>query len=288
MTRAAGAVGAMAAGRLRPDPARARVLERAGPAGVRSLWPHLTLLSCWADGPSAGPAEALRRRLPGVALQPKGLLATEGVVSVPFGGGRPLAVRSHFFEFVDAGGRAHTAADLREGEAYGVVLTTGGGLYRYRLGDRVRVEGFLRRTPCLRFVGREDGVSDLCGEKLDGAFVAGVLDDLLAPGRPTFALLAPDTGLGGPGYTLYLDDVSADPPADLGRRLDDALSANPHYRHCRRLGQLRPPAVFRIARDGHTAYVEREAAAGRRVGDVKAAALSAREGWSEHFGGAYV
>lgn len=266
---------------FRRDAARAGVLEGAGPAGFREIWPRLTLVSCWADGASAGPAEALRRRLAGARLQPKGLLATEGVVTVPFAGARPAAVRSHFLEFPDDDGRAHTLSEIRDGETYGVVLTTGAGLYRYRLGDRVRVDGFLERTPCLRFLGREDRCSDLCGEKLHEAFVAGVAETLFGAHSPAFAMLAPDPGDGPPGYTLYVES-DGPLPEDLAHRLDRALSANPHYRYCRRLGQLRPAAALRVAAGAQTAYLEREAASGRRVGDVKPAALSVRDDWSRH------
>ena len=58
--------------------------------------------------------------------------------------GCPLAVRSHFFEFIDQDfPRSAAAADrptrlgheLEEGREYSLVLTTSGGLYRYLLRD---------------------------------------------------------------------------------------------------------------------------------------------------------
>jgi hypothetical protein len=272
---------------LRPwrvaDPVRARLLQ-AGPAAAAGLWPRLALVSCWADGSAGGPAETLRRRLPGVEIQPKGLLATEGVVTVPFGGVRPLAVCSHFFEFLDGRGASRTASELREGEHYSVVLTTGGGLYRYRLHDGVQVEGFAGRTPCLRFVGKEDRVSDLRGEKLDAGMVARVLERLLAGHRPAFAMLAPEERGAAVRYTLFVESEGPLPPG-LTAALDQALSANPHYGICRRLGQLDAPALFRIARDAHAAYLDAEQARGRRLGDVKPAALSTLTDWADHFEG---
>lgn len=272
---------------LRPDPARARALERASPRAFGTLWPRLAVVSCWADGPSAGAAETLRRTLSAGRLQPKGLLATEGVVTVPFAGGRPVAVRSHFLEFVDADGTPRTAADLEEGETYSVVLTTGAGLYRYRLGDRVRVEGFLERTPSLRFLGKEDRISDLCGEKLNEGFVAAALEETLGGLSPSFAMLAPDPRPeAARGYTLYLE-VAGDLPRDLAGRLEDALSANPHYRYGRRLGQLRPLAVYRVARRGPATFLERQIGSGGRAGDVKATALSTQDDWSRYFEGDY-
>ena len=44
------------------------------------------------------------------------------------------------------------------GRTYAIILTTSGGLYRYRIGDLV--EGIVQ-CPILRFCGRENNVSDM-------------------------------------------------------------------------------------------------------------------------------
>jgi hypothetical protein len=44
-----------------------------------------------------------------------------------------------------------------------VVITTGGGFYRYQLKDIVEVTGFLHPVPTFRFVGKEDNTVDLFG-----------------------------------------------------------------------------------------------------------------------------
>src|SRR5439155_17517284 len=78
----------------RPNPNRAGEIERAGANDMRALWPMLSVISCWADGHAAAAASALSAAMPGVMIQPKGLLATEGVISIPFDGEFPLAIRS--------------------------------------------------------------------------------------------------------------------------------------------------------------------------------------------------
>ena len=153
------------------DAAAARV----GHDDFARLWPDLALVSAWGDGHAAGPLARLAARLPGVAVEPKGHLATEGVVTTPVAGRFPVALRSHFLEFEEDGGGVRLAHELDDGGEYGVVLTTAGGLWRYRLGDRVRVEGRLHATPSLRLVGRTDGVVDRVGEKLSPGFVGAVL-----------------------------------------------------------------------------------------------------------------
>ena len=277
---AAGAVRAS-----RANPARARQLLRADPARPASIWPHLALVSCWGDGHAATLIRDLQTRLPGVRIQPKGLIATEAFVSLPFAGRHPLAICSHFFEFIDERHHARPAWELAEGESYGVVVTTGGGLYRYQLRDRITVEGFVGTTPSVRFLGKEDSVSDLCGEKLSEEWVARVLSRLLpvlAP-RMTFALLAPETEGGTPQYVLYIASDEAPAPT-LGETLEAELALNPNYAHCVRLGQLRSAAVARVDAAAAGRYLERLRQSGRRLGNIKPAALSTLTGWRGWFG----
>jgi hypothetical protein len=272
---------------VRPDPRRADELKAIGPRDFTGIWPRLQVVSCWADGHAALSLPTLRAMLPGVHVQPKGLLATEAVVTVPFRCLTPLAVRSHFFEFL-RDGRAHLAHQLVPGEVYSVVVTTGGGLYRYRLEDKVHVNGFVEKTPSLAFLGKEDHVSDLCGEKLNETFVAGALGETCTRlgVAPRFALLAPDLSAAPPCYTLYLE-ADSEPPIELRHLFEECLARNPHYHDCRRLGQLGPVRLFRASGPMFPVYVERCREAGQRVGDIKPLSLTRREGWSEVFPGTY-
>lgn len=276
-----------AALRASPNPRRARAIERAGPADITQLWPALRIVSCWADGNAAPAAAAIASLLPGVTIQPKGLIATEGFVSIPCGTSCPLAITSHYLEFEGDGGVVTGAADLKLGHTYRVLLTTMGGLCRYRLNDVVRVDGHIGRTPTVRFVGKAGVISDLAGEKLSDGFVTTVLAGVIAGHGllPSFAMLAPDRQPTGHRYTLFTD---TDVPPDFPLSLDRALAENPHYSYCRSLGQLRPAAIFRLTGDPYVAYVTRLRAAGQRLGDIKPTTLSLLDGWSDHFPGRYV
>jgi hypothetical protein len=272
---------------LPPDPRRAREVERAGP-DPRSLWPRLSLVSCWTDGPSSQGAAALGLQLQGIPIEAKGLIATEAVVSVPFGGARPLAVGAHFLE-LDLDGRSRRLVhELREGDAGSVVVTTGAGLWRYRLQDRVEVTGFLGRTPCVRFVGKEDAISDRCGEKLNAAHAAAVIarlrSELGLPGG--LAFLAPDERVGCPSYTLFIAAPAL--PRGADDRLEALLRESFHYAQCARLGQLAPARLFRIEGDGLAAFHARCTAGGQRLGDVKPSALRRDAGWALALPGRYV
>jgi GH3 auxin-responsive promoter len=281
---------------LRADPARARRLRAlldSGRLEPERLWPKLALLSVWADAQATRSLTALRERFPSVEYQGKGLLATEGVISIPwFDAPAPvLAVRSHFLEFIDprcADDRPVLAHELETGRDYEVVLSNGAGLLRYRLGDRVRVVARHAGTPCIRFEGRADAVSDLVGEKLSAQRVRDVLSEVVASDAaiatlmapPRFVLLAPEWGA-PPAYCLYLESEEPDLVLDAcAIRVDAALCAGYSYGYARSLGQLGPVRAVRV-RDGAHRYEARCVALGQRAGDVKPAELDLRTGWSE-------
>lgn len=268
---------------LSTRPQRARELARIGPDQPQLLWPKLAVISCWTDAHAALSARVLAARFPRVPIQPKGLLATEAFVTLPFAGEHPLAIGSHYFEFVDEAGTPHPLETLQAGRVYEVIVTTGGGLWRYRLGDRVRVKGFVLHTPSLEFVGRNGEVSDLRGEKLSGDFVRAIIAKLRPDFPPRFAMLAPDADEVTARYTLFWEGDSPPSPAEFDR----CLSENPHYGWCRQLGQLRPARVFVIRTGADAAYFARLAGTGMKWGDLKPAALSALPNWESHFAGRF-
>jgi len=267
-----------------PGTARARrveVLLAADPPHFHELWPRLQLISCWDHAGARSYAAEVRRLFPGVTVQGKGLLATEGVVSIPLCGyPMPvLAIDSGFFEFADGEGEARPAHEVREGDEYALLLTNDSGLYRYALGDRVRVHGFAQATPMLEFIGRGAVVSDLCGEKVTEEFALRVL----APCGLRFAALAPQSG-GHPGYVLLLDaaEVSAPQAGALGEKLDAALGANPQYAYARKLRQLAPLAAVRCDAP-LPAWIDAGVRRGQRLGDIKPCALLAGSDWRRIF-----
>jgi hypothetical protein len=260
-------------------PTRARELTRAPPAHPKTFWPKLALISCWGDVNAHEPLRALQNCFPGVAIQPKGLLATEGVVTLPFAGRYPVAITSHFFEFIDSSNSVFTIDEIQTGEEYEVVLTTSGGFWRYRLGDRVRVTGALGHTPTLEFLGRTNDVSDRCGEKLSEQFVRESLRELFGASPVPFALLAPEPIGASWRYTLFVENSSIHADAS---HLDALLRRNPHYAYCRDLGQLHEPSIHHVEH-GFRMYVLHCAANGAKLGDIKPTCLSSRSDWAQVF-----
>lgn len=255
-----------------PQPARAAELRRIGARDWPRWWPSLQVVSSWGEQAADPGWRRLRARLPHVLVQRKGLLATEAVVTVPIGDSLPLAITSHFFEFLDASGEVRRAHEVERGAQYEVVVTNGAGLWRYRLGDMVECTGHVAVTPSLRFLGRASHVSDLRGEKLSEAFVAQALSRLWEGNMPpdVVQLRAWDSD-DLAGYELLLStDEHSQMPADVASRLERVLRENPNYALARRLGQLAPVRAVVVA---STATRDELRSHTGRLGDAKPQAL---------------
>ena len=283
--------------RLSPCPQRAAALRallgRDGRLRPVEAWPRLRLISCWTSGAAARFLPELEAAFPGVEVQGKGLLATEGVVSIPLAGraGGVVAITSHFYEFADVEAparRPRLVHELERGRLYSPIVTTGGGLYRYALGDVVAVVGRVGATPLVEFVRRSGVVSDLCGEKLAEAHVTRALDEATARlgVRCKFVMMAPEMGA-PPYYALFAEAPGASEAtlARLAAEVDRGLQESPSYAYCRRLGQLGATRAVRVHDGGAATYVDRCARLGQRTGDVKPTVLHAVPGWSAHLNG---
>ncbi len=266
----------------RGDAKRARALRNSGPR-PQALWPQLKVLSAWSDAASAGPAQALISRLPGVKLIPKGLVATEGIISLPWKGHRPLAVTSHFLEFLTESGDVLGAHQLEIGSSYEVVLTTSGGLWRLRTGDMVEVQSRVEATPSIRFLGRRGGIVDLCGEKLNEIHVMQCLDKLhdLLPAT-AWRMLIPAQD--GKGYRLLLDQSQIKGEA-AAQRLEQGLCENPHYAWARNLGQLRPVKVALVPTGAGARALNKLGEMGQSLGGAKPPVFDGRSDWLRWLGG---
>ncbi len=253
---------------LQGDAGATRRLERAlaVPGGLTThLWPQLQVVSLWLDAASAPYAARVRELLPGVALDAKGVLATESVITTHTIMGMVPALTSAFLEFMDGDGVSHLVHELQPHRQYRAVITTPGGLYRYGIGDEFECLPARGGITQLRFVGRAGVVSDLVGEKLSDSFVAHALAPL-----PMGASLVPRS-TPRPHYQLWLDRAVPD-TGSVAAAVEARLAANPQYAYARSLGQLRELQI--VCSPGFAQYRARLLAAqGGRLGDAKSCAL---------------
>ena len=166
--------------RLRPNPVRARelerIVEREGFLDPKGYWPDLSLVGCWKGGSVGVTVERLKPWFGDeMPFRDIGYRASEAQMTLPVqdeGSAGILALDTNFYEFVPEAAmeredaRVLTAGQMEEGESYYVLLTTPTGLYRYDINDVVRVAGFYRQTPMLEFVRKGRDMVSLTGEKL--------------------------------------------------------------------------------------------------------------------------
>ncbi|MGX9885423.1 GH3 auxin-responsive promoter family protein [Streptomyces sp. NPDC002276] len=162
-----------------PDPHRAAELEGLadyfGVVEPAHVWPRIRALFGWTTGVASLYLPALRERFgAGVAALPAPVAASEGPVGVPLdrhGSAGSLVVSAAVYEFVDADAdltpdtQTLLPHELEVGREYHVIFSHVGGLYRYAVGDVVRVEDLFDGVPRVAYAGRANR-SDAVGERL--------------------------------------------------------------------------------------------------------------------------
>jgi hypothetical protein len=166
--------------RAAPAPPRARRLReslRDGRFPTRLLFPSLQVLVCWQGGNMGYYLDELQCAFGIHELFEFPVSASEGVFAIPFRANRPggiLAVTSHFFEFLPDGAAADAAGaaaalradELEVGQAYRIIITNGGGLYRYDMEDVIRVTERFRDTPVIEFISKAARQVSVSNERL--------------------------------------------------------------------------------------------------------------------------
>ena len=289
---------------LRRSPRRAKELERIRDRKngclYEAIWPNLKLISCWTHGNSGEAVKQLQTYFPNVAIQPKGLIATEAFVSFPLRGeASALSITSHFFEFEEIGSKTvWLAHELVVGKRYEVIVTTSGGLYRYRLNDVIEVFDHESECPLVQFVGKQDKVVDLCGEKLNEGFVMELVTEIVSRSGLDFRfwMVAPErNGDVSPSYTVFVQATPQSVMSDgdlqsVCLEIEKGLRENYHYDYCRRLGQLGALRIFVVEQstNAHETYLSVCSEQGQRLGDIKPSALHQFQHWSEKFQGRFI
>lgn len=245
--------------RIRPEPQTghrlAALAERYGELLPKHYW-NLVFIANWTAGTLGLHLRDFPHYYGDTPVRDLGLLATEGRVSICIEDGTPagvLDVAGSFFEFVDTGAGAsgpsavYRSHELLPGKEYRVVMTTSAGFYRYDLGDRVRVHGYLGEAPIVEFLDRGAYVSSVTGEKLTEWQVTTAFQRSrrsLGLGVDNF-VLAPHWA-DPPFYRLHVDTDVPDMPR-LATLLDAEISRlNLEYASKRSSGRLGPIQPHRL------------------------------------------
>ncbi|HWB74199.1 MAG TPA: GH3 auxin-responsive promoter family protein [Nannocystaceae bacterium] len=286
--------------RYRGNPARAdelRALKASGGLLAHRCWPELKLAICWRSPMLQPYLELLAPHLVGVSARDYILMASEGVMAIPIDDGRsggPLALGVHLYEFIpeekidDPDPPVLMPHELEDGRTYVMVLTNGSGLWRYNIGDVVRVRGFVERTPAIEFLHRAGATCSLTGEKLtEDQVTAAVRDVARALDLSVVSFtLAPARG-GFPRYIAYVEFAGTPDPRALERfpeRLDDALEQhNIEYGGKRSSQRLAAPELAQVKPGGYEARRRQRLAGGASDSQIKPTHLSRDPAFGDQF-----
>jgi hypothetical protein len=272
-----------------PNPVRAAELEeltrRFGTVRPAHVWPNLRVIFCWTTGLASLYLPRLREEFGvGVSVLPAPVAASEGPVGVTLdrhADAGSLVVTAAVYEFVPADevlapdSTTWDPHELQPGKEYHVVFSHIGGLYRYAVGDVVRVEDMTDGVPRLSYAGRA-AASDLAGETLRESQLTRALARALGAGglEVRNAACRPHAPAGvSPRYEFAVAPRIPWTTAEtelFTERLDDALgTAAPRYRRARVAGALAPLTVHTLPEDAFLRDWHDRVAAGVRPAQVK-------------------
>lgn len=254
------------------------------PRFTKFVWPKLALISAWDTSSSKVWAEKIKVLFAHADFQGKGLWATEGAVTIPYGHNFPLTFTSHFYEFENLDTNEVLASwMLKEGMQVKPILTTANGLIRYALKDRLEVTGFFNQVPCFTFMGRLDGI-DLVGEKLSPDVASHIISYVNGiKGITAVTLLGVpniEAENDGAGYVLLCEGRQVGKNIDhdaflnkIKNEVEGMLQQHFHYQLAREVGQLQAVEILMLE-DAVKFYEDGKVEEGMTRGNIKIEPLS--------------
>ncbi|XP_061765662.1 GH3 domain-containing protein isoform X1 [Nerophis ophidion] len=259
---------------MKPDPKRASELRAHFDAGfqgiAKRLWPDLHLVLAVDSGSNQIYGEMLRANYcQGIPFYSPFYAATEGLIGVNLWPEDPrrrylLCPRSMFCEFLPESSLEEETPptllmeEVKEGQNYELVITNAAGLYRYRIGDIVKVAGFHNKCPIVEFQYRRGQMLNVRGEKVSEALFLNALKKAVTqwPGAQLVdyccaesGILGDSTGGSDPHYQVFIELKGVRNLTEEQRyKLDVCLQQNSAvYRSYRIKGSIGPMRVQLVA-----------------------------------------
>jgi len=242
---------------------RARELEGLADFFPKNYWPNLNLVSCMKGGFVKPYVDRIRRRIgDDVVIRDPGIISSEGRISTCIsdkGAEGVLAASSNFFEFMEVDGEELgnpvAIGGLENGKDYAVLLTTSDGLYRYDIGDVVRVTDFYDKLPVVEFVDRKRNFS-IAGEHVaEWELVRAVYDSAEDQGvRIADFTVIPNVNQTRSRYEFLMElncQCSEGGVIGLTRAIDERLQKQNFLYRTKRDGVLDSPLVSVVRRGSY-------------------------------------
>jgi len=142
---------------------RAEYLSKIDDFKAINIWPNIGLVSCFRSKTNEMYIDTLMEKIgKKIEVRDPGINASEGRISIGIskdGISGVLPLNTTFFEFIDFNKEKKeviTVDKLKLNRKYKVIITTQEGLYRYDMGDVVKVTSFFKKIPEIKFFTREN------------------------------------------------------------------------------------------------------------------------------------
>ena len=137
------------------------------------IWPNLQVVSCWTKASASFYLSSLKQYFLDTPFVDISYGASEGRGSVFCNQHQQLlSINAHFYEFIHEqeigtkNPKIYLANELEINQQYQILLTTQAGLYRYNIGDVIKVTGFINECPTIEFSHKSNNISSFTGEKI--------------------------------------------------------------------------------------------------------------------------
>jgi hypothetical protein len=237
---------------------RAEYLENIKDFKAINIWPNIGLVSCFRSKTNELYIDTLMKKIgKKIEIRDPGINASEGRISIGIGkdgisGVLPLNMT--FFEFIEEGKEKQepvTVEKLKLNKKYKVIITTQEGLYRYDMGDIIKVTGFFKKIPLVKFFNRENYLN-IAGElayedEIVKAIKKSITDSKLKIKNYTLIPCIKDLSK-KPKYEILLDLDESEEEKKINlfkKRLDENLKdlINDYKQMREEFGRMDPPIV---------------------------------------------
>lgn len=260
--------------KLLPHPDRAAELAEELKQGFEGIairiWPDLLLIGCITGGNFSIYTEKLRLYILDLPIYPLVYGASEAIIGISLWPGEPhyaITPRTAYHEFIPLeevdkpDPQVCDITQIEVGKSYEVVITNFAGLYRYRLGDIIKIVDYYHASPIIEFQYRRGQLLNIAGEKTSEQAVVQALSEAIHKWDEElidFATMLNYNTFPGK-YILF---VEVKDPARLADNphntdiLEDALGrSNPRYQYHRQAKRI-GPLELRIVQTGTFANIK--------------------------------
>lgn len=268
--------------KIRPDPVRAAELRREFEKGfdetiIPRIWPNMSAI-CGIGTSTFEQFYKLSKTMTGdvpydfsIYGASEGLFAAVDELNSP---DQLLLADSCFYEFVPVEDESKVLCldELEVGHHYEIIITTQSGLYRYKIGDVIRVIGYRGECPYIRFAYRKGQLLNLAGEKTTEEHMQAAVDEIAREAGCRILNWTVDSIIKAQPchYLLMLENEEGRDLREYNAFADEALRRiNIRYQHFNDRGVLGKVEIANLKPGTNAEWIHNKEQTGTSVAQIK-------------------